>query len=254
MFYENYEVSMEHIVFLSDISKRLNDPSKMSLIVGKDNNQSTKLAKSFAFSNYITFQDYFSEREYLCPCYKYEKRDGITELNNYKEDNLTIDQIIIYSFNYDWLCLCQVLVDLLRSDGIASIEHESIKQKVNVYIMNNNITDESEYDIPRFSTGAFGLCLKSIYKVCTGRDIDIIPFEKPELGLFEMCEDKMKSQGFESGDDFYIIDKNNYESINSYKNKAKNWKAVDVSGIDKESDIVIAVKRICEENGVNLNL
>lgn len=247
---------MEHIVFLSDISKKLNNPSKKSLIVGKDNNQSTKLAKSFSFTNYITFQDYLSEREYLCPGYKYEKRDGVTVLNDYKEDNLKIDQIIIYSFNYDWLCLYQVLVDIIRSDGIANIEHESIEQKVDVYIINNNFTDKSEYNnnIPRFSIGAFRLCLENIFKVCTGRDMDVIPFEKPELGLFEMCEEKMKSQRFESGDDFYIIDENNYESINSYKNKAKNWKPVDVSGIEKENNVVEAVKRICEENGVNLNL
>lgn len=184
-------------------------------------------------------------------------------MNDYKSDKVQIDQIIIYSLNLDWLCLYQVLIDLLRSDGICNPEHESIKQKVSCYILNNKINEdfnnnnsEYEYEIPRLCMDSFMLGLKNVFNYCTGRDIDIIPFDSPELGIYSMCEEKLKS-----------VDKIFMLGVESeLKNEIQNekWKSVlinvdlserDVESMyEKENRIIEEVKCICKENDVIINI
>ncbi len=113
-------------------------------------------------------------------------QDELNKNNNY--NNNRIDAVFILRAPDDWGESLQILCDVIRSDGLLHphpshsnsnaallqpLQHlldnnsssKESKQRVPIYLCNPDFVYQDEHPDPRFTLGAFQVCLEALYKV-----------------------------------------------------------------------------------------
>lgn len=77
---------------------------------------------------------------------------------------------MIFADSYDWYPDLQVCIDLLTAGRISS---HGFGQAIPIYQSNDDLLFSTNYAYPRLAGGAFGRCLKEIFKSLTGSELNI---------------------------------------------------------------------------------
>ncbi|XP_017875947.1 haloacid dehalogenase-like hydrolase domain-containing 5 [Ceratina calcarata] len=84
----------------------------------------------------------------------------------------TIEGIVLFSEPISWETPLQLMVDLLMTNGMPSgLPNEIPYPHIPILACNMDLMWVSEAPIPRYGHGAFLLCLESLYKKITGKDL-----------------------------------------------------------------------------------
>ncbi|KZC10956.1 Cat eye syndrome critical region protein 5 like protein [Dufourea novaeangliae] len=83
-----------------------------------------------------------------------------------------IEGIVLFSEPVSWETPLQLMIDLLMTNGMpASLPSEIPYPHIPILACNMDLLWVSEAPIPRYGHGAFLLCLESLYKKITGKDM-----------------------------------------------------------------------------------
>lgn len=63
-----------------------------------------------------------------------------------------------------------------------------IKQQMPIYQSNENLLFSTDYPIPRLAAGSFTLCLKTLFRQFSGKELDVITYGKPMKITYEYAE------------------------------------------------------------------
>lgn len=128
-----------------------------------------EIARDVGFQKIVTIQELvqnFPSLDYV----NIEKRDprcGPLDPNFPK-----IESIVLFSEPIFWETQLQLIVDLLMTNGMPSHLPEDIPYPhIPILACNMDLLWVSEAPIPRYGHGAFLLCLESLYKKITGKDM-----------------------------------------------------------------------------------
>eukprot|EP01134_Creolimax_fragrantissima_P006484 CFRG6484T1 len=89
-----------------------------------------------------------------------------------------IDAVFVLMEPTHWEANLQILMDVLTSDGTIGTSSKD-RQVVPIFFTNPDFLWMAQHPQPRFGQGAFKLCLESLYKRYTGRQLESEQFGKP---------------------------------------------------------------------------
>lgn len=127
---------------------------------------------------------------------------------------------------------------------------------------------------PRITQGAFRMCIQTLYKHATGRELEYVQYGKPSAGTFAYAESMLRAQQQllrqtqDKFDTIYMIGDNPLSDIQGANEAGEPWFSILVrtgvfQGGDNDlqhpakyvcGDIEEAFKFICEREGIQLPL
>eukprot|EP01112_Ceratiomyxa_fruticulosa_P020462 TRINITY_DN6969_c0_g1_i1.p1 TRINITY_DN6969_c0_g1~~TRINITY_DN6969_c0_g1_i1.p1 ORF type:complete len:376 (-),score=73.84 TRINITY_DN6969_c0_g1_i1:63-1133(-) len=245
---------------------------KRVLVVGKTSERAISLAKSYGFKNILSIQEFSLSHPYLCPS-KYKHSHHPTDHSPHKpeiHDETPINAIFVFEEPDDWKESIQIIVDVLRStDGVLGLDqHPSLckknEQVIQLYVGNPDLVYAGQYSLPRFTMGAFMLCVDTLFKEVAGYHINFTYFGKPFQATYRYVESVLNSllsqrtnnttteqiEREESFSTIYCIGDNVLSDIKGANQAGDNYFSILVkTGVFKgdTNDTEIPAKYFCED-------
>ncbi|XP_056887650.1 haloacid dehalogenase-like hydrolase domain-containing 5 isoform X1 [Takifugu flavidus] len=109
-----------------------------------------------------------------------------------------IEAIILFGEPIRWETNLQLLIDVLLTDGNpASVYDHQLPVQLPVLSCNMDLVWMAEAPSPRFGHGMFVLCLESVYKKLTGRELQYEALlGKPSLLTYQYAERQLRLQNY----------------------------------------------------------
>eukprot|EP00003_Mantamonas_plastica_P028246 TRINITY_DN6321_c0_g1_i1.p1 TRINITY_DN6321_c0_g1~~TRINITY_DN6321_c0_g1_i1.p1 ORF type:complete len:264 (+),score=73.32 TRINITY_DN6321_c0_g1_i1:135-926(+) len=215
--------------------KELNADSRILLIGhGKSEEDLYEIAVSYGFTNSVTINDFCDQHPLLVPHrnrYKGEWENRGEEHSKEGEQEQPVDAIVVLNEPEDWRAGMQVAVDLISSiDGIVGNEGkpEDWEQKVGFYVCNPDVDYAGEFSIPRFTTGAFRLCVQRLFEEKMGREMQDVIIGKPQSITYDYAEELLMARCAEgeSIETVYGIGDNPKSDICGANAAGEHWRSV----------------------------
>jgi len=213
------------------------------LLVSKSHKTSEHLAKVYGFHHFTSLQQYIEERPFLYPA-KYSTfwTKGVAseyDIKKTKENQLSFKAIILLEEPYDWGECIQIICDILQSkDGLLEKNNinKSDTQVIDLHIANPDISYGGEFVLPRFTMGALTECVKTLFKIQTGRELIFTFYGKPYKLTYDYAKDLLSNQlkklnhnqqQHQSLKRIYAIGDNPYSDIKGANNlKSEGWVSI----------------------------
>ena len=129
-----------------------------------------------------------------------------------------------------WFRDLQICCDVLRSNGRTGNTEGDKKQIVPLYMSCPDFEYVTEFPIPRFGSGTFGILLQHLYEKLTSNRLQLTWFGKPEPVTYEYAELQLKElaqqQGHESVHRIYAIGDNPESDIQGANNAGDQWTSI----------------------------
>lgn len=128
-----------------------------------------EIAKELGFQKTITIEQLVKN----FPSLDYVNKEKRNPLCGPVDPNFpAIEGIVLFSEPISWETPLQLMVDLLMTNGMPSgLPDEIPYPHIPILACNMDLLWVSEAPIPRYGHGAFLLCLESLYKKITGKDL-----------------------------------------------------------------------------------
>ncbi|XP_012227572.1 haloacid dehalogenase-like hydrolase domain-containing 5 [Linepithema humile] len=171
----------------------------------------TDIARELGFKKTITIEELVKN----FPCLDYVNMKKRIPICGPVDPNFPqIEGIVLLSEPINWETPLQLMVDLLITNGMPSGLPTSIPYPhIPVLACNMDLLWVSEAPIPRYGHGAFLLCLESLYRKVTGKDMTYAalvgkPSEITYYHANRLLVDHARSIGVENVDTIYAIGDN----------------------------------------------
>jgi HAD superfamily hydrolase (TIGR01456 family) len=134
------------------------------------------LIGSYGFENFELLEDYITRYPLLVPWKEYNTSNNskwsICSTST-QEHTQPIKAILQLHEPVEWGEALQVLTDVLRSGGELNATGyvPDVRSPPPLHIANPDVTYAAHYSVPRFTSGAFILCLNTLYRHFTGKDL-----------------------------------------------------------------------------------
>jgi HAD superfamily hydrolase (TIGR01456 family) len=129
-----------------------------------------------------------------------------------------------------WFRDLQICCDVLRSNGKTGNTEGDKKQIVPLYMSCPDFEYVTEFPIPRFGSGTFGILLQHLYEKLTSNRLQLTWFGKPEPVTYDYAESQLKElaqqQGHESVHRIYAIGDNPESDIQGANNAGGQWTSI----------------------------
>lgn len=184
---------------------------KKVLLVGHKKHHTIAIAEEIGLKNFVLLEDFMLQHPLLCPERPAEQVSSVTgSFTPGGDSEEKIAAVVVLRAPADWYAGLQIIVDVVLSNGHVgnstqatgddSKENGKAVQEVPVFIANPDVTYQGKYALPRFTVGAFGVCLKALYKHQRPEDdLNIRFFGKPFLDTYTYAEEILKRQAASSG-------------------------------------------------------
>jgi HAD superfamily hydrolase (TIGR01456 family) len=150
-------------------------------------------------------------------------------------EKVPFEAVFVFQEPSDYHDDLQLIIDVVRFDGVlprtreewearrkAEAEGPPREQKVKVYFANPDLEYQALHPVPRFTMGAFVLCLKTLYREIVGRDLELHAFGKPELLTYAYAAERLASQSpARAITHFFCVGDNPKSDIRGANNMAK---------------------------------
>ncbi|KAH9504983.1 Haloacid dehalogenase-like hydrolase domain-containing 5 [Bulinus truncatus] len=165
-------ITPEQVIHAPTPAKLLKEfHSKHTLVIGQEHRR--EIAEDLGFTNVCTIED-IKEAYPLLDMVDHENRARIAKLGYTENPNFPkVDVVLLIGEPCRWETDLQLIIDLLVTEGkpnIVPADIDSIPQ-IPVIACNMDLVFMAEAALPRFGHGAFLLCLESLYKKITGKDL-----------------------------------------------------------------------------------
>jgi len=195
---------------------------KRVLLIGLTEQLSTAVAHELGLKNFITIEEYSRNRPFLVP-----QAHLPPELMSVDSEE-PIAAIIMLHVPKDWGVALQICCDLLQSDGVINstgfkIQNEQI---VDFYSANPDFSYPSQFPVPRFTSGAFMVCLKNLYEKITERKLRYTLYGKPRKNTYEYAENLFRTKYKELPHKIYAVGDNPYSDIRGANEAGERWHSI----------------------------
>ncbi|KAF2074585.1 hypothetical protein CYY_004092 [Polysphondylium violaceum] len=237
----NHHIEEDHCMVAHTPMKTLVDKYRDNdvLLVSKSHKTSEHLAQVYGFKHFTSLQQYVEERPFLYPT-KYSTfwTKGVAseyDIKKSKDDQLPFKAIILLEEPLDWGECIQIIVDIAQSkDGLLekNFINKADTQMIDVHIANPDISYGGEFVLPRFTMGALTECIKTLYKIQTGRDLIHTFYGKPYKLTYEYAKELLSNQLKKLNHQsppkhIYAIGDNPYSDIKGANNlKSEGWVSI----------------------------
>jgi len=76
---------------------------------------------------------------------------------------------------------------------------EDTQEQLPVFLANPDVSYPNQFPLPRFTNGAFLVCLEALYKRVSGRDLKSVLFGKPHRATYEYATQRINELAGEYG-------------------------------------------------------
>lgn len=138
------------------------------------------------FDNFISIQDFATSFPLMYPSKTYDKGSKVPEADK------AISAVVILQAPTDWGEALQIVCDVIRMGGrvhspaLAPFSEDK-GQAVEVLIANPDFSYAAEFPHPRMTSGAFRICLETLFKVETGRALEYTLYGKPHRLTYDFA-------------------------------------------------------------------
>jgi len=235
-----YEIDPKKLIVahspMKKVAKLYKD--KRVMLIGRNVEHCANIARQFGLSNFIHSSEFEVEKPNLSS----------------KSDE-KIHAIFILKTPIDWEENLQIISEMVYTGGdLSSIPKEAqIPQKVPIYAANPDVIYQSSFPIPRYTVGAFLLCLKTLYKELAVTELEIQEFGKPHPVTYEFAEKILRKQanilGYSGIQTFYAIGDNPKSDVRGANNRENWYSILTRTGIfvGKENDEDFPAKFVAED-------
>lgn len=227
------DILPQQIILSHTPMKELTSKFKKKRVVIVGSRQVGKVAKEYGLENSITIDEYTRQHPSLYPMGKLPPYPKI-------ENEEKVAAVLVFHDPYNFGQDLQVMIDLLRSNGIPGQLSES-EQDVELYMSNGDFLYASDFPWPRFGQGLMKHCLQSVFKELTGKDLKIYQYGKPEKIQYEYAEKRVleisKKLGYDDVSHMYMVGDNPAADIRGANRAGGKFKGVLVrTGVFKGDD------------------
>ena len=129
-----------------------------------------------------------------------------------------------------WFRDLQICCDVLRSNGKVGNLDGQEKQIVPLFMSCPDFEYVTEFSIPRFGSGTFGIVLQHLYKKLTSNELNVQWYGKPMISTYKYAEIQINNIASELGYDrvhrVYAIGDNPESDIQGANNAGKQWTSI----------------------------
>ncbi|XP_013073010.2 haloacid dehalogenase-like hydrolase domain-containing 5 isoform X2 [Biomphalaria glabrata] len=165
-------ITPEQVIHAPTPAKLLKEfHSKHTLVIGQEHRK--EIAADLGFTNTCIIED-IKEAYPLLDMVDHANRAKIAEGNYTENPNFPrVDVVLLIGEPCRWETDLQLIIDLLLTEGKPNITPEDLFSvpQIPVIACNMDLVFMAEACMPRFGHGAFLLCLESLYKKITGREL-----------------------------------------------------------------------------------
>ncbi|KAK2151583.1 hypothetical protein LSH36_358g01038 [Paralvinella palmiformis] len=160
---------------------------KNCLIIGQG--QLRQIAAELGFTN-VYLMDEVMEAYPLLDASNHEKNTPLVALELNEKELPNIEALVLIGEPKHWECQLQILIDILLTNGKPSGKQNRVNyQTIPVIGCNVDLQYMHKAEFPRFGHGAFLLCLESLFKKLTGKDLEYsVLTGKPSEVTFRYAE------------------------------------------------------------------
>lgn len=165
----------EHVIVAPTPVKLLREfHQQHTLVIGQEHKR--EIAHDLGFKNVCTIED-LKEAYPLLDMVDHKNRIKITsqEFEEYRVNPYfpKVDVILVIGEPCHWETDLQILLDLLLTEGEPNKPLKDLLEvsQVSVIACNMDLVYSAEASMPRFGNGAFLLCLETLYKKITGKEL-----------------------------------------------------------------------------------
>lgn len=156
-----------------------------------------------------------------------------------------------------WSRDLQICCDVLRSNGIVGTLSKT--QEVPLFLSCPDFEYVTEFPVPRFGSGTFGMVLEHLFERLTARQLKTTWFGKPVLKTYISAEKTIaeiaKEKGYDSVHHIYAIGDNPLSDIAGANAAGDKWSSILVrTGMfqgddDEDNDADHPADRVCGDVG-----
>ena len=163
------------------------------LAVGKADK--VEVLKGYGFDKVVTVEQYHAMHPALFPDIEPElDGDAVREELGDELATAPIEGVFCIMDPLLWSRELQIVCDVLRSDGRVGKLSKDGSQVVPIYTSCPDFEYVTEFPIPRFGSGTFGMCVDFLYTELTGRLLEMTTYGKPNKNTYEYAERALEAQ------------------------------------------------------------
>jgi HAD superfamily hydrolase (TIGR01456 family) len=188
------------------------------------------LLYSYGFKKWIWFQDYIASRPSILPLVN--RVDGEVPKSAWSDEKIAA--VFMMHEPHNWMEGLQLLCDVLLSDGMLTNEGytRAPEQVVELFIANGDFSYSASFNQPRITAGAFTMCLATLYKQYSGRELRRTVYGKPGLEYHQYAETMLRQASILPGSTkdeiatIYMIGDNPKSDIQGANASGDHWHSV----------------------------
>jgi len=173
---------------------------KHCLVVGQG--KVPEIAKELGFTNICSVQD-IAEHYPLLDMVNHDNRRHVAQYGFTEKEFPRVEAVILMGEPKNWESSLQLIVDILKTDGVPNKVPECVPEKhLPVIACNMDLQFMDRACMPRYGHGAYLLCLEALYKKVTGYELKYTSLVgKPSETTFRFAEHKLSTLAKEMGHD-----------------------------------------------------
>eukprot|EP00054_Salpingoeca_dolichothecata_P035068 m.4465 g.4465 ORF g.4465 m.4465 type:complete len:328 (+) comp5037_c0_seq1:2-985(+) len=185
---------------------------KRVLVVALTDQNAHRLAGDLGLNNTVSVSEYARRHPDLHPVNNY----GTKETQPLEKEE-PIHAVFMLQEPPDWAEAIQIVSDIVRSDGIPGVSHErKTPDHLPLFVGNQDLMYGAAHSVPRYTNGAFLLCLQTLFKEATGKELKAQCFGKPHNAVYQYALKVLKSQVAGNGeevDNVFFVGDNPFSDI-----------------------------------------
>jgi HAD superfamily hydrolase (TIGR01456 family) len=172
---------------------------KHILVASRDDASADVIMKEYGFTNYTTLKAFGAQYPFLNPLKHYPPHPSNSiaaatmtpDSSSHKGE--PIQAIFVLDTPEDWEEALQIMCDVLLTHGHMLPTASSPSEQLPVFFANPDISYAHQYHLPRFTNGAFRLCLERLYKEVSGKDLQYTIYGKPFKRTYDYALERLSA-------------------------------------------------------------
>ncbi|KAH3756012.1 HAD-superfamily hydrolase [Pelomyxa schiedti] len=175
------------------------------LVVAR-NEAATKLPPAYGLTKFISLTDFACAHPQLWPLKTYPPFLAHL-MPSCLFDETPVEGIFIFQAPDDWGEAIQIICDLVLGNGSITTPQDvsGVKPQIPIFLANPDVVYQGDHHVPRFTVGAFLMCLRTMYKYASGRDLEVKVYGKPDIFTYKYVEESLQQQADTLGQKLEVI-------------------------------------------------
>ncbi|KAF0975080.1 hypothetical protein FDP41_005833 [Naegleria fowleri] len=200
------------------------------------------VAKSYGFKNAVHVDEYHRKYPFLYSIFPprditKEEYKRMKQMYSFEIDPTDRMSAVLWMYESDHLGRdLQIVLDFVLSKHglpghLQDYNFKNFEQTCKLVMSNQDFLYSSSFSWPRFGQGMIKLCLQSIFKELTGKDLQIQQYGKPMKVTYDFCKKRLNELAAKNGitesvDRIFMVGDNPLSDILGAHNAGDPWQSV----------------------------